>query len=67
MPPDFLNGDEKNGHLACIDGHLTTAYNPGMRLMPPPVIIANLSSDLFIISKILCAFNFKISNRNLLE
>ena len=33
----FLHGDEENGHHACIDGHLTTAYNPGMRLLPLPV------------------------------
>ena len=30
--------DGKNGYHACIDGHLTTVYNPGMRLMPLPVI-----------------------------
>ncbi len=34
----FLCGDEEKGHHACIDGHLTTACNPGMRLMPLPVI-----------------------------
>ena len=35
----FLCGDEESGHYACIDVHLTTAYNPGMRLMPLPVIV----------------------------
>ena len=32
-PFHFLCGDEESGHYACIDVHLTTAYNPGMRLM----------------------------------
>ena len=38
MDSQFLCGDEESGHYACIDVHLTTAYNPEMRLMPLPVI-----------------------------
>ena len=46
----FLCGDEESGHYACIDVHLTTAYNPGMRLMPLPVI--------YWLSKSKCAPSF---------
>ena len=61
----FCDGDEENGHHACLDGHLTTAYNPGMRLMTLPVIDISKERDLCFLSKIIIYFHIIVKKLNI--